>query len=137
MRTEQPTKCLYRISYGGCKTNLSPPPVIHWWPFRAGGSDVVSVACFGVRFSVMFHLIIVHYTFSSVGLLSVHFFGNSCPLGWTYVLIVFCLFVIVIYFPFGLRAGFGFRLLQFLFIAFLLLLHHNLVSVTQPLRDIS
>ena len=30
------------------------------------GSDVVSVSCFGVRFSVMFHLMFVHYTFSSV-----------------------------------------------------------------------
>ena len=31
-----------------------------------GGSDVVSVACFGVRVSVMFHLMFVNYTFSSV-----------------------------------------------------------------------
>ena len=30
-----------------------------------GGSDVVSVACFGVRVSVMFHLMFVHYTLSS------------------------------------------------------------------------
>ena len=29
-------------------------------------SDVVSVACFGVSVSVMFHLKFVHYTFSSV-----------------------------------------------------------------------
>ena len=29
-----------------------------------GGSDVVSVACFGVRVSVMFHLMFVHYSFS-------------------------------------------------------------------------
>ena len=28
--------------------------------------DVVSVSCFGVRFSVMFHFMFVHYTFSSV-----------------------------------------------------------------------
>ena len=27
---------------------------------------VVSVSCFGVRFSVMFHFMFVHYTFSSV-----------------------------------------------------------------------
>ena len=26
----------------------------------------LSVACFGVRISVMFHIMIVHYTFSSV-----------------------------------------------------------------------
>ena len=27
---------------------------------------MVSVSCFGVRFSVMFHFMFVHYTFSSV-----------------------------------------------------------------------
>ena len=31
-----------------------------------GGSDVVSFSCFGVRVSVMFHFMFVHYTFSSV-----------------------------------------------------------------------
>ena len=34
------------------------------------------------------------------GLLSGHLLGNSCPLGKQFVLIVFCLFVIFIYFPF-------------------------------------
>ena len=34
--------------------------------FQGGGSDVVSVSCFGVRVSVMFHVMLVHYTFSSV-----------------------------------------------------------------------
>ena len=34
------------------------------------------------------------------GLLSGHLLGNSCPLGLQFVLIVFCLFVIFIYFPF-------------------------------------
>ena len=33
------------------------------------------------------------------GLLSGHLLINSSPLGWTFVLIVFCLFVIFIYFP--------------------------------------
>ena len=33
------------------------------WP---NVSDVVSVSCFGVRVSVMFHFMFVHYTFSSV-----------------------------------------------------------------------
>ena len=61
---------------------------------------MVSVRCFGVRVSVMFHFMFVHYTFSSVGLLSGHLLGNSCPLGKQFVLIVFCLFVIFIDFPF-------------------------------------
>ena len=70
MRTEQPTKCLYHISYGGwgCvhkKTSLSPQE------FVTDRSKAVvltwfSVACFGVRVSVIFHLMFVHYTFSSV-----------------------------------------------------------------------
>ena len=42
----------------------------------------------------MVHLMFVHYTFSSVGLLSGHLLGNSCPLEWSCVLIVFHLFVI-------------------------------------------
>ena len=41
-------------------------PVIHYLLFHGGGSDVVSVACFGVIVSVMFHLMFVQYTFSSV-----------------------------------------------------------------------
>ena len=38
-------------------------PVIQYWTFQGGGSDVVSVACFGVGVLVMFHLMFVHYTF--------------------------------------------------------------------------
>ena len=34
--------------------------------FQGGGSNVGFVSCFGVRFSVMFHFMFVHYTFSSV-----------------------------------------------------------------------
>ena len=33
---------------------------------------MVSVSCFGVRVSVMFHFMFVHYTFSNI-------LGNSCP----------------------------------------------------------
>ena len=53
----------------------------------------------------MFHLIFVHYSFSSLfGLLSDHLLGNSCPLGWPFVLIVFCLFVILVISHFGLES---------------------------------
>ena len=48
----------------------------------------------------MFHLIFVYNTFSSVCVAEWPPFGNSCPLGWPYVLIFFCLFVIFICFPF-------------------------------------
>ena len=30
------------------------------------------------------------------GLLGGHFLGNSCPLGWRFVLVVFCLFVVFV-----------------------------------------
>ena len=40
--------------------------MVRCWPFQGGGSDVVSVGCFGVRVSVMFHFMFVHYTFGSV-----------------------------------------------------------------------
>ena len=43
----------------------------------------------------MFIILLVQF-----GLLSGHLLGNSCPLGEQFFLIVFCLFVIIIYFPF-------------------------------------
>ena len=61
---------------------------------------MVSVSCFGVRVSVMFHLMFVHYTFSSVWVAEWPPFGNSCTHGKQFVLMVFCLFVIFFYFPF-------------------------------------
>ena len=53
----------------------------------------------------MFHLMFVHDTFSSVWVAEWPLLGNSCPLGWPFVLIVFCLFVIFIYFPFWFKSG--------------------------------
>ena len=47
---------------------------------------MASVACFGVRVSMMFSLMFVHFTLVRFGLLCGHHFGNSC---WPYVLIVF------------------------------------------------
>ena len=118
MRTEQPAKRLYHVSnWGwGCRRKtgfkwgvftdkMQPPPpppsnsllltVPRRW-FWCG----YLLPVFGVIVSVMFHLMFVHFTFSSVDLLSDHLLGNSCPLGWPFVLIVFCLFVIFGYFPF-------------------------------------
>ena len=61
---------------------------------------MVSVSCFGVRFSVMFHFMFLFIILLvQFGLLSGHLLGNSCPLGQQFVLVVFCLFVIFIYFP--------------------------------------
>ena len=66
---------------------------------------MVSVACFRVIVSVMFHLMFVHYTLCSVWSLTGYLLGNSCPLGWPYVLIVFCLFVILFISNFGFKNG--------------------------------
>ena len=53
----------------------------------------------------MFHLIFVHYTFSSLFvLLSGLLCGNSCPRGWPFVLIVFCVFVILVISHFGFES---------------------------------
>ena len=61
---------------------------------------MVFVSCFGVRVSVMSHFMFSIIPLVQFGLLSGHLLGNSCPLGLQFVLIVFCLFVIFIYFPF-------------------------------------
>ena len=60
---------------------------------------MVPVRCFGVRVLVMFHFMFVNILLVQFGLLSGRLLGNSCPLGKKFVLIVFCLFVIFIYFP--------------------------------------
>ena len=47
-----------------------------------------------------FHLMFVH-----IGLLSGHFSGKNCRLGWPCVLIVFCLFVILVSSRFCFEGG--------------------------------
>ena len=53
----------------------------------------------------MFHLIFVHYTFSSGLVAEKPFLGNSCALGWPFVLIVFFLFVFYLFPILVLRAS--------------------------------
>ena len=48
----------------------------------------------------MFIVLLVRF-----GLLSCHLLVNSCPLGWPYVLIVFCLFVVLFISHFGFKSG--------------------------------
>ena len=67
---------------------------------------MVSVAFFGVRVSVMFHtLCLFIILLVGFGLLSGHLLGNSCPLGWPYVLIVYLYFWVFSHFGFktGIR----------------------------------
>ena len=54
---------------------------------------------------MMFHLMFIHYTFSSVWVAEWPPLGNSCPFGWPYVLIVFCLFVFLFISHFGFKTG--------------------------------
>ena len=59
---------------------------------------MVSVSYFGVRVSVMFHLMFVHDTFSSVWfaewrLLSGHLLGNSCPLAYQFVCFLYFVYL--------------------------------------------
>ena len=46
---------------------------------QGGGSDMVSVSCFGVRVSVMFRFMFAHYTFSSVWVTEWPPFGKYLP----------------------------------------------------------
>ena len=61
---------------------------------------MVSVSCFGVRVSVMFHFMFVHYAFSSVWLAEWLPFGKKLPARLAICSHCICLFVIFIYFPF-------------------------------------
>ena len=70
---------------------------------------MVSVACFRVRVSVMFHLMFVHYTFSSVWVAEWPPFGKKLPTRYaicSHFLLSICnfyLFTILV-----LRTGSGF-----------------------------
>ena len=76
-------------------SDMFEPPVINYWPFQCGGSDVVLCCLFLVsEFRRCFTLSIFIILLVRFGLLSDHLLGNSCPLGWSFVLIIFCLFVI-------------------------------------------
>ena len=83
---------------------------------------MVSVMCFGVRVSVMFHFMFVHYTFSFVWVAEWKPFGKQLPARLaicSHCILSICnidLFPVLV-----LRAGFAFWLLQCLFNAFLLL----------------
>ena len=70
---------------------------------------MISVRCFGVRVSVMFHFLFVPYTFSSVWVAEWQHFGKQLPAGLAMcshcILSIFniCLFPVLV-----LRAGFAF-----------------------------
>ena len=92
------------------------------------------VACFGVRVSVMFHLMFVHNILVRFRLLSGHqelltrlTICSLCSLRFEYL--QFKLFPVL-----ALRAEFGFCLLQFLGIAYLLLLQESVYIGIQLIR---
>ena len=60
---------------------------------------MVSVICFGVRVSVMFHFMFVHYTFSSVWEIAARSVSSHCILS---------ICNIYLFPPLVLRAGFAF-----------------------------
>ena len=66
---------------------------------------MVSVSCFGVRVSVMFHLMFVHYTFSSVWVAEWPPFGKKLPARLaicSHCLLSICSFI---YFQFWFKSG--------------------------------
>ena len=59
------------------------------------------VACFWCqKFRWCFIILLVWF-----GLLSDHLLGNSCPIGWPFVLIAFCLFVVLVISHFDFEDG--------------------------------
>ena len=88
---------------------------------------MVYVASFGVRFSVMFQLMFVHYTFSSGLVAEWPTFGKQLSARLavcSYCILYICNFLFISNFGF-MRGILRFLLLQFLCIAFLLLLYQN------------
>ena len=95
--------CLCRIGCGGGVARVEQV----WDPrrFNTGCSRAVVLVWSLLRvlvskFRWCFALCLFIILLVRFGLLGGHLLGDSCQLGWPCVLIVFCLFVIFIYFPF-------------------------------------
>ena len=70
----------HQLGRGGVHVwNWFGPPVVHCWPFRGGGSGVVSVGCFGVGVSVVFRFVFIRCTFGSVWVAGWPPFGRCLP----------------------------------------------------------
>ena len=72
---------------------------------------MVSVSCFGVRVSVMFHFMFVHYTFSSVWVAEWPPFGKQLPARlaiFSHCILSICNTCIYLFPALVLRAGFPF-----------------------------
>ena len=79
------TAYLYNMVIASKSTEFKPPRLFVTDHTKEVVLMWFSVACLGVSYSVMFHLILVHYTFSSVLAAEWPPFGNSCPFGWPFV----------------------------------------------------
>ena len=113
----------------GCARNTSLTlPVIHYWPFQ-GDSFVMVLSClvFVSEFPGRFTLCVFIIFLVRFGLLSDHLLGNSCSLGWPYVLFfIFWRLVILFISNFGFEAWIW-ALIQSLVIAYFL--SFNLIMV--------
>ena len=76
---------------------LSPSPVIRCGPFQGGGSDEVLRCLFCCQSFGDVYLMFVQYILDRLGLLNGQLLENSYPLGWSFVLIVVCLFVFFLF----------------------------------------
>ena len=97
--------------------------VLHYWPFKCS-SSVVVLWCLFYGFQSFFevwHSVCSNYFFFQFRLLSGYLFGHNCSLGWSHVLFVFWLFVILLFPALVWRAGLGLWWLKFLVFAYILL----------------
>ena len=69
---------------------------------------MVSVSCFGVRFSVMFHFMFVHYTFSSVWVAEWPLFCEIAARSVSNLFSLYFVYNIYLFPALVLRVGFAF-----------------------------
>ena len=70
---------LFCLAFNSNFVFVTPPPSNSLLTVPKRCSDVVSLRCFGVRVSVMFHFMFVHYTFSFVWVAEWQPFGKYLP----------------------------------------------------------
>ena len=85
---------------------------------------MVSVSCFGVRVSVMFHYMFVHYTCSSVWVAELSPFGEIAARSVSDLFSLYFVYLLYLFISrFGFKSGICLLIVWFLFFAFLLPLH--------------
>ena len=103
----QLTVCTTSVTEDEVKCPPPPPQVIHYWPFQGGGSDRILCCLLGCQnFGDVSPYVCSLFFQFGLGCWVTTFWKIADPLGKPFVLIVFCLFLILVISNFNFESWF-------------------------------